>query len=77
MHIRGRNMEPETWNLKPEDGWVRQFTATEPRLSEMVELYQSLGLEVRLGPATPEPGQDCTACLVDNRVKTIYTRERR
>ncbi len=57
-------------------GWTRRFTASEPRLSEMVALYCSLGLEVRLGEATPEPGQDCLACGPDPSVKTIYTRPR-
>ena len=32
-------------------GWMRQFVADEPRLSEAVELYKSLGYEVRLEPA--------------------------
>ena len=55
-------------------GWTRRFTASEPRLSEMADLYRSLGLEVRLGEATPEPGQDCLACGDDPSVRTIYTR---
>lgn len=32
-------------------GWVRRFVADELRLSEAVELYKSLGYEVRLEPA--------------------------
>ncbi len=55
-------------------GWTRRFTASEPRLSEMVALYESLGLEVRLGDATPDPGQDCLVCGPNSTVKTIYTR---
>ena len=55
-------------------GWTRRFTASEPRLSEMATLYCSLGLDVRLGEATPEPGQECLACDLDSSVKTIYTR---
>ena len=62
------------------EGWVRQFTADEPRLSEAVELYQSLGLEVHLEPVVPgELDEACQACFqVDgHRCKTIYTRPRR
>jgi hypothetical protein len=57
-----------------EAGWTRRFTAPEPRLSEMAALYRSLGLDVQLGEATPEPGQECLACTVDPSVRTIYTR---
>ena len=61
----------------PGAGWTRQFTAAEPRLSEMAELYELLCLEVVFGPATPQEGQECAACLDDAAVKTIYTRPRR
>jgi hypothetical protein len=57
-------------------GWMRRFTASEPRLSEMAALYRSLGLDVRLGAATPERGADCLACALDPSVRTIYTRPR-
>ena len=61
-----------------EDGWVRRFTAEEPRLSEMAEFYESLGLEVRLEPGSPGESQECRSCYdleeFDSRYKTIYTR---
>jgi hypothetical protein len=61
-----------------EDGWVRRFTAEEPRLSEMRAFYESLGVEVRVEPATPEVGQECSGCFdiegFQDRYKTIYTR---
>ena len=59
------------------EGWTRQFMADEPRLSEAVELYKSLGFEVHLEPVVPdESSEECTACLeaMCNRYKTIYTR---
>lgn len=64
-------------------GWVRRFTAEEPRLSEAVEFYRALGFEVHLEPAAPEElgGEErcgeCfkVACACD-RYKTIYTRKR-
>jgi len=31
-------------------GWRRQFVATEPRLSEAVEMYRELGFQVYLEP---------------------------
>jgi hypothetical protein len=59
------------------EGWSRQFTADEPRLSEAVELYKSLGFEVRLELVVPdENSEECAACLevMCSRYKTIYTR---
>ncbi len=46
-----------------EKGWIRRFTAEEPRLSEMKELYESLGLEVLVTSATPEEAQECASCF--------------
>ncbi len=31
-------------------GWQRRFTATEPRLSEAIKLYEDLGFDVHLEP---------------------------
>ncbi|HID19096.1 TPA: hypothetical protein EYP27_06100 [Candidatus Bathyarchaeota archaeon] len=56
-------------------GWIRQFTASEPRLSEAVELYESLGYEVKLEPATPSKTEEaCRECLLYEDCKTIYIR---
>jgi len=58
-------------------GWERRTTTDEPRLSELVELYEELGFEVLLRPISREKlGQDCQECyLVEpDRFRTIYTR---
>ena len=61
------------------EGWEKQFTYDEPRLSEAVELYKSMGFEVHLEPATKEDmEEECGICfgdMVDN-YKTIYTRKK-
>lgn len=56
-------------------GWTACFFADEPRLSEAVELYESLGLEVHLEPLRPD-SDECATCLEHglNRCKMIYTR---
>lgn len=67
-----------------EEGWRRRMVVSEPRLSEVVELYESLGFEVRLEPVDPEdPRWDedgCTVCLDDPRraeeTRVVYTRPR-
>ncbi len=60
------------------DGWVSRFTAEEPRLSEMKEFYESLGLEVRIESGIPDESQECRSCFdvegFETRYKTIYTR---
>jgi len=62
-----------------EEGWVRQFTASEPRLSEALNLYKSLGFEVHLEPVKPSQfDEECRACIEGEmgRCKTIYTRRK-
>jgi hypothetical protein len=65
------------------EGWTRRFVANEPRLSEMVELYRSMGHEVYLGPiplvdcdSADEESQECRACFkgFEDQYKIIYTR---
>ena len=69
----GRQQELE------KEGWVKQFTADEPRLSEAVEEYQELGFEVHLEPLDPlEMAGECASCFMTScdRHKVIYTRRR-
>ena len=61
------------------NGWVKRTTIGEPRLSECVELYKSLGFEVRLEPIIlNELDEECRKCYElegdIGTLKTIYTR---
>ncbi len=66
-------------------GWEKRFFADEPRLSEMKEMYESIGFEVLLEPLPSKEelaacAQDgCTACLDVNpdKYRTIYTRAKK
>ena len=73
-HPKSRSVDTE---LRTQ-GWIRRFAADEPRLSEAVELYKSLGYEVRLEPATIDNvGEECKKCLLHKdcrEYKTIYVR---
>ena len=42
------------------EGWVKQFVANEPRLSEAANLYIELGFEVHLEPLPT--AQECSTC---------------
>ena len=67
-------------------GWIKQFIASEPRLSEAVELYREAGFDVHLEPlpkgqecetcAAPEEPKECRVCLegVEDQYKIIFTR---
>jgi len=60
-----------------EQGWKKQTTYDEPRLSELVRMYEEMGLQVRL--EEPDKDDECTACFAGSagKLKTIYTRERK
>ena len=61
------------------EGWMRQFTTGEPRLSEAVELYRSLGFKVHLEPAVLNEENDrCKTCIQADcqKYKIIYTRRK-
>lgn len=61
------------------EGWERQATYDEPRLSELISMYEEIGFEVRLEPFDPgEEPRECTTCMqaaADN-FKTIFTRRK-
>ena len=72
-----------------EEGWIKQFIADEPRLSEAVEVYKGAGFEVHLEPllkgqvcetcAGPEEPRECLVCFdgYEDLYKIIFTRARK
>lgn len=61
------------------EGWIKRTTTTEPRLSEIVELYKSLGYEVRVEPVRlDELDDDCRTCYENEveEVKTVYVKKK-
>lgn len=61
-----------------EQGWIKRSALDEPRLGEIVDLYKSLGFEVRLEPAHPgDLGADCSMCYSESchKFTMIYTRK--
>jgi len=74
------------------EGWVRQFVANEPRLSEAVDLYRESGFDVHLEPLAkgqecetcagmedPKEKEECRVCFegFEDQYKIIYTRPRK
>ena len=68
--------------MKQEDlekqGWLKQTTYDEPRLSEIAEMYREMGYDVHFAPFNPDDEPDCSECMKaqPDRYKTIYTRKR-
>ena len=50
------SLTPEEKLIK--EGWQKQATYDDPRLSEMVEMYAEIGLEVHLEPFNVENETD-------------------
>lgn len=59
-------------------GWEKQSTHDEPRLTDVVEMYQEIGLEVLVEPFDPNNEPGCTDCMqvCSDKYKTIYTRNK-
>ncbi len=58
--------------------WEKRNIIDEPRLSELVELYESLGFEVKVTDFKPEEfPEECSECMVTSpqKYKVIYTRK--
>ncbi len=60
------------------EGWEKRTTYDEPRLSEIVEMYEEMDFEVRLEPLRPDEEPGCSECMKisPDRYKTIYTRRK-
>ena len=60
-------------------GWVKRTTIGEPRLSEIVDEYKSLGFEVHLEQVNlDELDEKCRRCYENDgdKFKTVYVRKR-
>jgi len=75
-----KNQERNALKIPPRGkDWERGFTVEESRVAEYVELYESIGYEVRVEPATPDEGEQCQVCFkVDfNNLRTIYIKRKK
>ena len=60
------------------DGWVKRTTIDEPRLSEIILEYESLGFEIHLEDIKLEDlNEDCKQCFQNHihKLKTVYIRK--
>ena len=59
-------------------GWEKQTTHDEPRLSDIVEMYEEMNFEVHLEPFNSDEESGCIECMkaMPDKYKTIYTRKK-
>ena len=66
-------------NVELKMKWERRNTVGEDRVGELVELYESLGFEVKVEPFSEVEGggEVCESCLTHSAVEyfVIYTRK--
>ena len=78
----GSNKEKEEAEVNsPSRGkdWERGFTVEVNRVTEYVELYESIGYEVRVEPATPDEQEECQTCYKVNfdNLRTIFIKRKK
>lgn len=75
LDAAGTMIEPTRKTELEAQGWTFRFVADEPRLSEVAETYESLGMEVLLDPVRIDSDESAScvqSCL--ERCKAIFTR---
>ena len=60
------------------NGWTLRGTYDNPRLVELAALYESLGFQVRIGPAVHPPKAACSECISTQpeRFGALYTKKK-
>lgn len=68
----------EEHNRLIDEGWRYRLTAEEPRVSEIKEFYEDMGLETLVKTGIVDDGSECNCCFtakgLEHRYKTVYTR---
>lgn len=59
------------------EGWERRSILDEPRLSEVVEMYEQMGLEVKVVELEVDNTDECQTCLEPGTHKVVYTRKKK
>lgn len=59
------------------EGWTKRSILDEPRLTEVAEMYRSIGFEVKLVPLETNSIEGCTSCFESSpkRFSIVYTRD--
>jgi hypothetical protein len=70
----------ESKNKNDTSNWVRRCILDNHRISEQVEMYESIGFEVMVKDVDPDhlPQEYCKECYIANpeKYKILYTRKK-
>ena len=70
----------ESKNINTTPNWVRRCILDNHRVSEQVEMYESIGFEVMVKDVDPDnlPQEYCKECYIANseKYKILYTRKK-
>lgn len=71
--------QPSSREELEREGWTMRTVQNEPRLSELIEMYEEIGFEVKILPLSREDCGTCSVCFDNNKnqFKTIYTRPKK
>lgn len=60
-------------------GWEYKGVFDEPKLSELVEMYEEIGFDVRLEAFNPDEESGCTECMktAADRFRMIFTKRQK
>ena len=63
-------------NPLEKEGWQRRSILDEPRLSEVIKMYEDMGLEITVVDFELELAEGCKTCLdcPSGKLKVVYTR---
>ncbi len=58
-------------------GWDRRGIYDDPKLTQILKMYEEIGFIVRLEPFRPDMETGCTECIKENpdKYKVLYTKK--
>jgi len=58
-------------------GWERRGIYDDPKLTQILKMYEEIGFVVRLEPFRPDMEAGCTECIKENpdKYKVLYTKK--
>jgi hypothetical protein len=61
-----------------EKGWTKRGIYDDPRLTEVLKMYEEIGFIVKLEPYIPEIKAECNECIKQDpeKYKVLYTQKK-
>ena len=58
-------------------GWKKRGIYDDPKLTQIVKMYEEIGFSVKIEPFKPDMETGCTECIKENpdKYKVLYTKK--